>query len=54
MPAVDLGEPPAGVLDGVAYVVHLEGTVPPVDAGFGLVRQQSGQSAHGTILSKDW
>jgi hypothetical protein len=53
VPPVDRGEPPARVLDGVAYVVHLEGTVPPVDPRLGVVGQEPGQSAHLLILSND-
>ena len=45
-PAVEVGEPPAGVLDRVLYVGGLEHRVPPVDARLGLARQEGCQSAH--------
>ena len=50
-PAVDVGEPCARVLDGVAHVVWPEGCVPLVDAGIVVPGEQSGQSAHSALPS---
>ena len=50
-PAVDVPEGPLGVLDGVAYVVDLEGAVPQVDPGDLVPRQDRCQSAHVGYLA---
>ena len=51
--AVEIGEPPPGVLHGMLHVGDVICRVPSVDAGRDVVGQYSRETAHRSILLKD-